>query len=64
MQVLYIPYLTLKTERIQTMYANVQSERRCLVSCDPADARQANEPLSVVAVRISNSDCSALGITR
>jgi hypothetical protein len=44
MQVLYIPYLTLKTERIQTMYANVQSERRCLVSCDPADARQADEP--------------------
>ena len=47
MQVLYIPYLTLKTERIQTMYANVQSERRCLVSCDPADARQDDEAPSL-----------------
>jgi hypothetical protein len=26
------------------MYANVQSERLCLVSSDPADARQADEP--------------------
>ena len=44
MQVLYVPHLTLKTERIQIMYADVESERLCLVSCDPADARQDDEP--------------------
>ncbi len=44
MQLLYVPHLTLKTERIQTMYANVESEWLCLASCDPADARQDDEP--------------------
>jgi hypothetical protein len=44
MQVLYVPHLALKTERIEIMYANVDSERLCLVSCDPVDARQEDEP--------------------
>jgi hypothetical protein len=47
MQVLYVPRLTLKTERIQIMYANVESERLCLMSCYPADVRQDDEPPSL-----------------